>query len=172
MLHNKMLSSTIQRNFTGCDDLPNGVALLYGFDAKTTDSLSKCSHGLMCNLRFGLGYCFRINSMTALYCTFLNLSVKHELHYLQLNSMANANAIIIYTRPYKSCSVPVCVCLCALACVCVCVCLYPPFSTRRSDSNQILHAYMRIDPGIIRAQNKLTHPPQGDFRGSKKKSGK
>ena len=121
----------------------------YGFDAKTTDSLSKCSHGLMCNLRFGLGYCFIINSMTALYCTFLNLYFNHELHYLQLNSMANTNAIIIYTNQLGpiyilSCSVPlcvcVCVCVCVCACVCVCVCLYPPFSTRRSDSNQILHA--------------------------------
>ena len=53
---------------------------------------------LMCNLRSRLGYCFRVNSMKALYCTFLNLCVKHELHYLQLNSMANANAIIIIYR--------------------------------------------------------------------------
>ena len=73
--------------------------------------------------------------MTALYCTFLNLSVKHELHYLQLNSMANANAIIIYTRPYIKRQ-------CPFVCVCACECVFvPPFSTRRSDSNQILHAY-------------------------------
>ena len=115
-------------------------ARCYGFDAKPMDSPSKCSHGLMCNLRCGLGYCFRVNSMTALYCTFLNLSIKHELHYLQLNSMANAKSNIIYTRPYN---------IIKLKCpfVCVCVCLYP---------------------GIIRAQNKLTHPTPGAMLGGYK----
>ena len=161
MLHNKMLAK--QFNATLPDvTISQMESRCYGFDAKTMDSLSKSSHGLMCNLRFGLGYCFRINSMTALYCTFLNLSVKHELHYLQLNSMANANAIIIYTRPYKSCSVPLCVCVR----VCVCVCLYPLFRHDGLTPTKFC-THMRIDPGIIRVQNKLTHPPQGDFRGSK-----
>ena len=62
--------------------------------------------------------------------------------------------------------------------VCMSVCLFPLFSTRPSDCNQIWHAYMRIDPGIIRTQKYLTHStlrsPRGDFRGSKiqQKSGK
>ena len=68
----------------------------YAFDAKQwIPSLNVPMIKLMCNLRCGLCYCFRVYSMTALYCTFLNLSVKHELHYLQFNSMANTNAIIL-----------------------------------------------------------------------------
>ena len=55
-------------------------------------------------------------------------------------------------------------------CVCVCVIVPPPPFRHDRLSAAKFGTHVRIDPGIIRAQNKLTHPPQGGshrgFRGS------
>ena len=88
--------------------------------------------------------------MTALYCTFFNLSIKLELHYLQLNSMANAKSNIIYTRPYN---------IIKLQCPFVCVCVHVRLFVSGNHSSP-----KQVD----------TPHPRGDVRGLKikKKSGK
>ena len=44
--------------------------------------------------------------------------------------------------------------------VCVCVCLYPPFFRHDLTATKF-GTHVRIDPGIIRTQNNLTHPTPG-----------
>ncbi len=56
-------------------------------------------------------------------------------------------------------------CVCVSVCLCGCVAVPPPpFRHHRLTATKF-GTHVRIDPGIIRAQQQFTHPTPGGLRG-------
>ena len=120
----------------------DGIVILHRMKSNALQTVVDISHCFNQLLRSMTREYDEIMLVFDMYCKDVSLKcMRLEKHSYRVSIQPSTRSMMKRASTIINFSVHLCVCLSVSVCVCLCVCLYPLFSTRPSDCNQIWHAY-------------------------------